>query len=252
MKLWYLFRIEFIKNFWTIKRYPFDTVTGIITLGGFFFLLLGAGQVIAGATPSKEGITSLIITYVLGFFIVGQVQNPTQVVAREARSGMLEQLFLSGHVLPTIFMIRSLAGLLSTFLWIGLMMAALFLLTGTGIIWSVQLFIPLIPMLAASLGVGLLFGAIAMLFKETNSIFGILQIPLFLLAGFNAPTTWWQYLIPVASSSGLTRAIALGQVVTLEALIFACLSAIVWLVLGIIIFQLTVRIARQRGILGHE
>jgi ABC-2 type transport system permease protein len=252
MKLWYLFRIEFIKGFWQLKRYPFDAVTGIITLGGFFFLLLGAGQVIAGATPSKEGVTSLIITYVLGFFIVGQVQTPTQVVSREAKSGMLEQLFLSGHALPTIFMMRSLGGLVSTFIWIGAMMAALFLLTGTGITWSFALFIPLIPMLTASLGVGLIFGAIAMLFKETNSIFGILQIPLFLLAGFSAPTTWWQYLIPVASSSGLTRALALGQTMPLESLLLAFLSAAIWLMLGILVFQLSLRIAQQRGILGHE
>jgi ABC-2 type transport system permease protein len=252
MKLWYLFRIEFIKGFWQLKRYPFDAITGMITMGGLFFLLLGAGQVIAGTTPSKEGVTSLIITYVLGFFIIGQVQTPTQVVAREAKSGMLEQLFLSGHSLPTIFIMRSLGGLVSTFIWVGLMMAILFLLTGTGITWSVALFIPIVPMLAASLGLGFFFGAIAMLFKETNGIFGILQFPLFLLAGFGAPVVWWHYIVPVASSSGLIRALALGQTVALETIFWAFVSAGIWLGLGIVVFQAALNIAQKRGVLGHE
>jgi ABC-2 type transport system permease protein len=252
MKLWYLFRIEFIKGFWQLKRYPFDAVTGIITMGALFFLLLGAGQVIAGATPSKEGVTSLIITYVLGFFIIGQVQTPTQVVAREAKSGMLEQLFLSGHALPTILIMRSLGSLVSTFVWIGLMMAILFLLTGTGITWSLALLVPVVPMLAAALGLGFVFGAIAMLFKETNGIFGILQFPLFLLAGFGAPVAWWHYVVPVASSSGLVRVLALGQTVALESFMLAFISAGLWLVVGIVVFQLALKIAQQRGVLGHE
>jgi ABC-2 type transport system permease protein len=252
MKLWFLFRIEFIKGFWQLKRYPFDMVTGIITLGGLFFLLLGAGQVIAGAPPSKDGVTGLIITYILGVFIVAEVQAPTQIVSKESKSGMLEQLFLSGHALPTIVIMRTLGGLVSTFLWIGLMMWLLFLLTGTGIQWSLALFIPIVSMLAAALGLGFLFGAIAMLFKETNSIFGVFQLAFFILAGFGLPTAWWHYVVPVASSSGLVRAFALGQAVPLEALILAFASAACWLVLGIVVFQIALKIAQQRGILGHE
>ena len=251
-KLWLLVRIEFVRSLWFLKRYPFDTVVGFVSFGVIFFLLLGAGQVVAGTAPTKEGISQLILTYILGFLVLEQVSNPSQTISQESRNGMLEHLFMSGHALPVVFVARAVGGLLTTFLTMGVLAVALLLLTGTTLNWSALMLLPTLSMLLSALGLGLMLGGVAILFKKTESVFFFVQLLMFALTSSAAPVAWWQYLLPIAPSAGFVRAIANNATYSLEGLLLTALSALVWLIAGVLVFQFGLRLAQQRGLLGHE
>ena len=251
-KLWLLVRIEFVRSFWFLKRYPLDTILEFVSFGVIFFFLLGAGQVVAGTPPTTEGIRQLVLTYILGFLVLFQVSNPSQTISQESRNGMLEHLFMSGHPLPVVFIARAIGGLLTTLLTMGVLAIALLLLTGTTLNWSALMLLPTISMLVSALGLGLMLGGVAILFKKTESVFFFVQLLMFALTSSAAPIAWWQFLLPVAPSAGFVRAIANNAAYPLEGLLFAGLSALVWLVAGVLVFQFGLRLAQQRGLLGHE
>lgn len=252
MKLWLLFRIELIRGFWQMKRYPFDTVIGFIGLGTIFFLLLGAGRVVSGAAPSAEGISNLILTYVLGFLVLSEISAPSQNISQESRSGTLEQLYMSGHRLPIILIARALASIASSLVFMTILLLSLLFLTSTKLEFSVWMLPPLFCMTTSALGLGFIFGAVALLVKKIDSIFFFVQLLMFALTSSAAPSVWWQYLIPIAPAAGLVRAIATGTNPPLEALLWVLVNAAAWLLFGIVMFQLALRMAQQRGLLGHE
>ncbi len=247
-----LFRIEFIRSIWELKRNPFQTVTGLIVLGVIFYLILGAGRLLSSNAPTTASTASLILNYTLGMIVFSQVSLPSSLIRTESKNGMLEHLFLSGHSLATIFTARALGGLFLNILQMGVLLGGLLLLTGTTLEWSWYMVIPMLIAMISALGFGFWFGSVAMLIKDNSGVLVLSQLFLFGLVALPLIKDLWFYLIPIASATSLVNWAAFGGKPDFEYLLPALMSALGYFISGTFLLQKSLQIAKQKGILGHE
>jgi ABC-2 type transport system permease protein len=247
-----LFRIEFIRSLWEIKRNPFQTVFGIVGLGAIFYLILAAGRVISNNQQTSAGIASLLINYTLGMIVLFQVSSPSSVIRAESKNGMMEHLYLSQFNLVTIFTARALGSLLINLIQMVILISGLLLLTGTTLEWSVHMILPLLSAVIGALGLGLWYASLAILIKDNSGLFTLSQFALFALVGLPVIKKFWFYFIPIAPSTSLVNWAAFGGKPDWEFLLPAFLNSLGYYIVGAWLFQHALIIAKRKGIVGHE
>ncbi|MFN3266856.1 MAG: ABC transporter permease [Deinococcales bacterium] len=247
-----LFRIEFIRSLWEIKRNPFQTLLGILGLGAIFYLILAAGQVVSNNQQTSVGIASLLLNYTLGMIVFFQVSSPSSVIRAESKNGMMEHLYLSQFSLVTIFTARALGNLLINLVQMLILISGLLFLTGTTLEWSVYMILPLLSTVIGALGLGLWYASLAILIKDNSGLFVLSQFALFALVGLPVIKQFWFYLIPIAPSTSLVNWAAFGGKPGWEFLLPALLNSMGYYVIGAWLFHHALRLAKRKGIVGHE
>ncbi len=180
-----LFLAEFKRSFVQLRRYSSELIGGVVGTTIIFYGLFLSTRYIAGpGFQFGDRLDSIIVGYVLWalmLFIMGDIAGGLQ---QEARTGTLEQLFLSPYSASTVFLMRAIASLILN-LTINLSILLLIMaLTGSRLAFPPTLLPPLLAVLLGAYGIAFAMGALALTLKQVQQVLSVFQFGLIFLFTF--------------------------------------------------------------------
>ncbi len=249
-----LFLAELKRSTIQLLRYSSEIIGGIVGTTIIFYGLFLSTRYIAGpGLQFGDRLDAIIVGYVLWalmLFIMGDIAGGLQ---QEARTGTLEQLFLSPYSATVVFMSRAVASLLLNLtINLGILLLIL-LLTGSHLSFPPILLLPLVTVLLGAYGISFAMGALALTLKQVQQILSVFQFGLIFL--FTAPVETWTgsmrilgWLLPMAPGAGLLRDVmARGLGLNGSLWLIALLNGLVYFSLGILAFRWAERRVKQQG-----
>ncbi len=240
---------EFMRAWLELVRYPLQFALGLILIGLIFYLLLGFANLAGVTTANQAQLTRLLVGYLLGLVALGIMSNPATQVSKEAKSGTLENMVLSGQGLTAFFVVQTLARFWLNLVQFGLLFFVLAYITQISYTLSWQVIPAFVLFLIAALGLGLAFGALMLLFKDVNNIFVLVQLMVFPAVIVELPLLEW---FPLVLGASVIRETLLGGTVEVFRWALLALGTVAVYGLGVFLFQSADVAARKRGLLGHE
>ncbi|MFQ5795466.1 MAG: ABC transporter permease [Candidatus Bipolaricaulia bacterium] len=240
-----------------LRRYYFNTLSGLVTVYMIFlFIFLGARS-FAGNTPGfGETHAALVVGFMIWFLALFAYDELSWVLIQEAQQGTLEQLSMSPLGFGRVLLSRILAALVFD---IGIMLIFLVLMMASTGKWLHLDFLSIFPLLlltvAGVLGIGFIMGGLALVFKQIEGSFQILQF--MFVAMIAAPPERFSFAkyLPLSWGTNLIRRVMIEEASILEIpvgdLLFLVGNAVFYLGLGFAIFKFFEHQARDQGLLGH-
>lgn len=243
------------KTFILLVRYPVNTISQFGTIVIFFLLLFYGGRAVAPATLA-DSLSGLIVGYLLWTLALTAYSGLSWSITREAQWGTLEQLFMSPLGFGRVMAIKTVVNLLESALWGVATLAIMLLVTGRTLALDPLTVVPVTALaVAPAVGIGFVFGGLAIRFKRIENVFQLLQ---FVFIGLIAapvgqyPVLKW---LPLAEGSHLLRrAMADGVSITAmdpSDLGVLLVTAVGYLLVGYVVLQYCQRWARREGVMGH-
>jgi ABC-2 type transport system permease protein len=247
-----------------LRRYALGTAADVLTfylvfVGVHFSIRSIVGEV--GAADLQRLATSQVVGF-LAFYFASMVLSSIGNYLREGvEEGTLEQLFLAPH--PFLLVLG--ARLLSTFLIDVLRVIPLFFLltatTGVRIAFTPAGLLIFFVLLVGVYGFAVLLGGLTLLFKRTGQLPFLFQV-LFLGLGFSsfdgASTTFRAVasVLPFARGVALLKSTVvdpgpIGSVVASAGFLELGLNALGYVLIGVLFFAWSERVAKDRGLLGR-
>ena len=236
-------------------RYPVNTLSQFGTIGLVFLIMFYGGSAVAPGAI-EDTIEGLIVGYLLWSLSIMAYSGLSWNVTREAQWGTLEQLFMSPFGFGRVMFVKTVVNVLESALWGVGVLALMLLVTGRSLALDPLTVVPLVALaLAPAVGVGFLFGGLAIRFKRVENAFQLVQ---FLFVGLIAapvgaypmlkwlPLTQGSQLLQEAMKNGT----ALWNLPTGELGVLV-LTAVGYLALGFGAFVYCQRWARRAGVMGH-
>lgn len=255
MNLLLLFRAVFKKRLILLIRYPVNTLSQLVTIYLFFVVIFYGGQALVGASFSNT-LSGIIVGFFIWTMAIIAYSGLAWNMTREAQWGTLEQLFMSpfgfGRVISTTVVVNVLFG----FLWGGGILALMLLTTGRTIYLDLLTIVPIgILTLASAVGVGFVFGGLALLYKRIENAFQLVQFAFIGLIAAPVGQYEWLSVLPLAQGSYLLRR-AMSEGISLVEmsptnLAVLCGTAIGYAGVGYYLFHRAQRRARRKGVMGH-
>ncbi len=252
-----LFLAEFKRSFVQLRRYSSELIGGVVGTTIIFYGLFLSTQYIAGpGFQFGTRLDSIIVGYVLWalmLFIMGDIAGGLQ---QEARTGTLEQLFLSPYSASTVFLLRAIASLiLNLTINLGILLLIM-ALTGSRLAFPPTLLPPLLAVLLGAYGIAFAMGALALTLKQVQQVLSVFQFGLIFL--FTVPVESWTgsarflgWLLPMAPGAGLLRGVmAQGAALDWGILAVALLNGAAYFLAGVALFGWAERRMKRLGKLG--
>lgn len=249
-----LFRGIFLKSFILLKRYLLNSLVRIGTIYIFFlFMFFGGRQLSAQAMDDTLG--GLIVGFFVFTMALTAYSGITQNVMREAQWGTLEQLYMSPFGIGRVIAVRTLVNVLWSTIWGGLLLALMLATTGESLSLDLSTVLPLgLVAVAPAVGIGLVLGGLALLYKRVEAIFQLMQFAFVGLIAAPVDRIPALAFLPMALGSHLLqRAMRRGETLgsmPASDLLLAVGVAALYLGLGYAVFTLCQRRARKLGVLG--
>ncbi|MEJ5337989.1 MAG: ABC transporter permease [Thermus sp.] len=244
-----LFLAELYRSFLGLRRYPLDFLGGLVTLSLIFYLLFAGARLLAG--PGVEfgaRLEEVLVGYLLWTFTLSAYNGLSFVLMEEARTGTLEQLFLTPYSPTRLLLLRQAADLFGQGVFVLTLGLVLALLTGARPALTPGVLLPALAVLLGGYGLGLLMGSLALLFKRVEQLLGLSQF--LLLIPLQAPGEGVWALLPLAPGAALVRGMmAHGTPLEPLPLLLAWANGLAYLLLGLGAFRRAVRRAKARGLL---
>ncbi|MFC4406147.1 ABC transporter permease [Haloarchaeobius iranensis] len=236
-------------------RYPVNTLSQLGTIFLVFLVLFFGGQALAPAAM-EDTIGGLVVGYLLWSMSISAYSGLAWNVTREAQWGTLEQLFMSPFGFGRVMLGRTVVNLAESFLWGAATLVFMLAVTGQSLALDPLTVVPLgLLAIMPAVGVGFVFGGLAIRFKRIENAFQLVQ---FLFIGLiSAPVGEYPLLgwLPLAQGSYLLRramedGTALWELPANELGVLV-LTAVLYLGLGYAAFTYCQRWARRAGVMGH-
>ncbi len=252
-----LIAIEFKRGLLMLRRYPLEMLGQLVVITMIFYgLFLGARYIAGPAAQFGGRLDALVVGYVLWTLSLFAIGDLSWGLMEEARTGTLEQVFLSPFGPARVYLARNLAGLLTTLILNFGIMVLIMLLTGVRLEFTWAALAPLAAVLLGAYGLGFILGALALLFKRIQSFLNLFQFVLMFLIMtpfelVHAPLRNLGFLLPMTPGAGQLRALlARGEAFDPAFFGFGLLNGVIYLVLGLWVFGRAVRAAKERGLLS--
>jgi ABC-2 type transport system permease protein len=253
-----LFVIE-SKRIWRLyRRYPVEALGGLMMMFiTFYALFLGAKYLAGSALQFGDRLDGLVVGYGLWSLVLFNLSSTASALQIEAQTGTLEQVSMSGFGLLRVVLIRGFAALGLSLAISAALVGVLLHLTHRTLSFSGLIVLPLITVVGASLGIGLLMAALALVYKRIGQVLRLFQFVL--LALVIVPVERWAgpfkafgVLVPIAPSAGQLRDLMVrGLPFDFGEYGYACVNAAIFFILGVAAFRWADRAARERGLLGQ-
>jgi ABC-2 type transport system permease protein len=247
------------KRQWTMfRRYPMEAFAGVLVFTIIFIGLFAGSRYLAGSNVDfGTRMDQVVASYVLWLVTTGLFAGPGSQLIEDARSGILEQLFVTPHNFALFSALRVLAGLVQHLLLIIVVLSIICLVTGTRLHYNVQEVIPFFGHVMAAIGLGLLVSSYAMLVKQVGAILGIGQFVLIAfvatpVASFGEWGRWISAVIPINPSAQLLqKQLAENYHPSAIDLALAMGNGLAYLGLGILFLHLSSKRAKRLALIGH-
>jgi len=257
MKKLTLFRTMFVREWIGLKRYPFNLLSGLIALY-LIFLVVFVGYKALGAGSPQFGDTldGIVVGFMMWTFAIAAYSTLSWELMNEARMGTLEQLYMTPFGFDWVCIFRVISSFFLNLIFVLPILALMMVTTGRYLHLDLMSIVPLLILsLAGVYGIGFVMGGLALVFKQVQAFFQIIQ---FVFIGLiAAPISRLPLLkaLPLALGSNLIGGVMVDKRSILllppgDLLILLINSAFYFLV-GFWTFKLFLGIARKRGLLGH-
>lgn len=256
-------RAEAYRDVITSLRYPLEVVTGLAILFMLFMGLYASAMGMAGPLVSAGGQDAMIIGFTMWFFAIMAINTMSVDIESEARQGTLEQVYLHAPNYLGLLWVRG-AVHLGLGSWVVIVLSLL--IQAATRHWLQIGWHNVLPLVVASAvgimglcGVGLMLGALSLIFKRIGQLAAIMQFGLYILAQLKleAMPPVWATIAPHVPLIGLVNLVKL--LVTPGADLAALQTGFGWLiidsalyaVIGSLAFLVAERQARKAGSLSH-
>ncbi len=207
------FLANFQKGITEFKRYYLNSISGLATILIFFYLIFFGLRAVGGSVPSfGETIDGIIVGYFMWLMFIFSFQGVSWGIIEEAQRGTLEQVFTS----PIPFEIQMLFRMIVDFclnilLAIPLMYLAAFT-TGRKLNFDLPTLLYLMILgTACALGIGLILGGIALIFKRISSFIQIVTFGSLAIMLIEVDKLWHRFL-PMTQATSMLRRLAITGV----------------------------------------
>lgn len=250
------FWANFWKNLIEFKRYYFDSISGILTILVFFYLIFFGVKTVGGGTPGfGKTLDGIIVGYFMWLMFVFSFQGVSWGIIEEAQRGTLEQVFMS----PIPFEFQLFSRIIGNFVLnvsmvVVLMYFAAFTTGRTLNFDFLTLIYLLIVGVMCATGIGMIIGGIALIFKRVSSFVQIVTIGSLAFTMIDPKTPIMKF-IPMSQVSYLMRQMAINKIGIMEfpfiEHLYLWLVSLLYLSLGIFIFRLFEKKAMRTGALSQ-
>lgn len=249
-----LFRVIASKSVTLSRRYLLNTVVGFATLYAFFALLFFGGRFVAEELVSRS-VGPLVVGYFLFTMAVSAYADLTHDLTDEAQWGTLEQLSMSPFGFTEVVAVKTVVNLLGTFAS-GLVLLVL-MMTTTGAWFSVpplSLVVGALTLLPV-VGVGFVFGGVALVYKQIEKVFPLVQLSFAGLIALPVEAYAPAKLLPISLGGHVLQRVLIAGVSVWEVPVVD-LALLVgqsgfYVAVGLLVFRAGTAKARERGVLGH-
>lgn len=263
MELLYLIKVSFEKSFKELIRYKFEMISMV---AGLYFLFIamfyGAKTFGTGIGANPLTLDSTLEGFVAGYFLWTIMLmiffDTSQGVISDANKGTLEQISMSGLGMKKVLIVKSLSNLVINVAMCFIVLFTIMATTGYWLNMQVgQLIIILLLGSFSMIGLSMVFGGLALIFKRIQSFLNIMQYLLIalVLPGNNAFATWVAALIPFRPTIELFYRVALGNQNLLDFTAMeygvVILNSVIYFGIGLLVFDLCSRKAKRSGLLGQ-
>lgn len=258
-----ILRAEAYRDLITTLRYPVEISTGLVMLYVFFMGLYTGARMLAGKQGILQGHDGMVVAFTLWFFAIMAINTMSVDIESEARQGTLEQVYLHAPNYLVLLWLRAVVHL-AYGAWMVIALSLLIQVT-TGR-WLHLALSGISVLLAAAVlgvlglcGIGLVLGALSLVFKRIGQLSAIVQFGLFFLA-FVQPQDLpplWQSVLPHLPLAGAVQIVT--ALVTSGAdpaafgpeLLWLAVDSAVYALLGSLVFMWAEKRARRAGSLSH-
>lgn len=262
-KFYYFLKVSMERTIKEMIRYKFNTVSDILSFYALFIaMFLGLRGFGAGMGVSSIKLGNTLEGFVAGYFLwtimVMAYSDISYSVINDASRGTLEQLNMSSIALPHILVMRSISNLMINII---ISIIILFSIMATTNYWVNINIIPIILFIFIGifsiLGISLMFGGLALIFKKIQSFLNLIQ---YFLIGL---------VIPGVKDGNIVTSAILPFRPTIEKIYMTMLkgysindftlkdyglmigNSVVYFCIGLLVFNQCIRIAKSRGLLGQ-
>jgi len=240
-----------------LKRYIFDTISGLVTMYIVFLVIFYGVRGIGGASLAMgTTLEGILVGYLVWVLAISAYSELSWDLNNEAQMGTLEQLYVSPIGFKWVNAYSMLSNLLWQFVFLGVLLVLMMVSTGKYLNLDLISILPLLLLaLGAAYGIGFAVGGLALIFKRLRSFFQIVQFVL--LAFIAVPIEQFPAIVymPLSLPSYLLRMVMVDgiRIWELEAsyLLIAATTSLIYLTLGGIAFSKCEKIAKNKGLLGH-
>ncbi|MCT4541990.1 MAG: hypothetical protein N4A63_00440 [Vallitalea sp.] len=262
MKIYYIFKVTIEKIIKQLIRYRFDTISQLAGLY-LLFMVMFYGMKLFGTTwnvsPLRLGnsLQSFIIGYFLWTIIMMAYSDIAYGITNDASRGTLEQLNMTNIGLKTIIIIRSICNIIIRLLF---SLIILYIIMDTTNYWLDlnlgQVLIVVLLGIFSILGLGLILGGLALIFKRIASLLNIVQ---YILIALVIPELYSDYIfapiLPFVPAINKVYDIVLGGESIwnspIQDYLVIILNSVVYFIIGLVIFDKCAKVAKQKGLLGQ-
>lgn len=238
-------------------RYPSEVIGGVVILSAVFYGIFLGTQYMAGPSATfGTRLDTVVVGYVIWSLVLYIVNDIATNLQAEARTGTLEQVFLSPFGAPRVFFARAIASLTLRLCLILIVIAIITTITGSQLSFPPLLLLPLSTLLFGAYGLAFFIGSVALVLKNVQQLLSLFQFFLFFLLA--APTEDWTGLaktisnvMPILPSTGLLRDLMARDVgLDWHGWAIALANGLFYFALGTLLFRWAEGKAKQQGSLG--
>ena len=255
MSRYVLVRTVVAKSFILLTRYAFNTASQLAGLYFMFVILFFGGRALGGAA-FDDTLEGIIVGFFLFTMAIVAFSGLSWDLMREAQWGTLEQLFMTPYGFEWVMVVKTAVNVLLSFLWGAIMLVLMMATTGRTLHVDVLTVLPVgLLALASAVGIGFVFGGLALVYKRIESVFQLFQFGFIGLIAAPVDRYPLLELLPLSLGSHLlgramTGGVRLWELAPADLAVLAA-NAAVYFVLGLLVFRLASRKARRDGVLGH-
>lgn len=260
-KMYYLLKVSLEKTIKELIRYKFNTITNLLILYILFMVMFSGIRgfgISLGVSPVDMGdnLEGFIVGYFLWTIIMAAYSDIAYSIVNDASKGTLEQLNMSNMSLSRILVVRSFSNLLLDIVFSIILLLIIMQATNHWLeIKILSILIPVFIGIFSILGIGLICGGLALIFKKVQSLLNVIQYFLIGLVAVFPESNIMSGLLPFNYAARGVFSTMMGgcSFMDFRAVDYGIMvgNSLLYFILGLIIFNQCVKVAKRRGLLGQ-
>lgn len=248
--------VETSRVFYALVRYPVNFISGLfINVFMFYGLFMGA-SFLSGRSSFGDALDAMVVGYAAWVLVNRSFGRTPQSIEGEAATGVLESIFLSRYNTSMIYAVRGLIEAVFDMVMLVILVLSIEFLTGSQLVYSLPIIFPIVTILFASIGCGMIAGGFALQLKRISAILPSFQF-VFMFLMFAPFETWSEQgnvavmFLPMVPSVILLRELMVHELaMNYELALTAFINGLGYLTMGTLLFHMMIRRARQKGVVG--
>ncbi|WEV40604.1 hypothetical protein [Lactobacillus sp. ESL0681] len=253
-KVWQLFWVQLYLELKSNLRYLPATLSQFLIYAGALvaIMLFSDTSEMGKLYHTNNGVFIILIGYLFWSLGISQLGSCAMAIESNEKAGILESEVQSVFPLWLLYLIQALADSAITWLYLIVLSIGTCLFTSYSLgemIWLLILtFILSLISNVGMFGLGLIFAAGSLRFKQLGQWSTIFQAILLMVSNVYLPIcSVWQELVPYVGGVELVRKLFLGQRIFTMQIVNYLLVNLVWLIIGIFIFNYFFKKERKNG-----